>query len=261
MGEEVDTIDESIKSIRLHKKRGCTAIKIIVTGGQMTPGSRIERTSYTREQIKAMTHEAHLLGLPTFAHCLTTDGFVDSVCGNVDCIEHAACFVRNKDNGLLERVYEPEVMEEFKGKPCYFMKGISASHHIFDHCRNDKSKQTQKEAFLLEQEQRQYEIFNKYIELGMIPVVGTDAGVTFSYFDETNLELELFVDMCGMSAKDAIHAGTVGSAECLNIGHLTGKLAKGMAADIIGLRENPLNDIRAFRNVTFVIANGKLVKE
>ena len=112
LGEETDGVTDMVRQTRLRQKRGCDAVKLIVTGGQMTPGSVAERVSMTTEEIRAVVDEAHLLNVPTFAHCLTTEGFARCMDGGVDCIEHIACFIRNRENGLLERVYEPEVMPD-----------------------------------------------------------------------------------------------------------------------------------------------------
>lgn len=259
LGEEVDSSDELIKSVRLHQKRGCGAIKIVVTGGQMTPGSGAERTSYTQEQIRAATEEARHLQLPTFAHCLTTEGFVNAMKGGLDCIEHVACFKRNPENQLLERVYEPEVMEAFRGDRRYFTKAITSLYHLLDPYRSGEKQPTPRERFLLEQERRMGEIFCRLVDLGLTPVLGTDAGVAHTYFDETFFELQILVERCGISNAEAIDIGTVNSAECLGLGSVTGRLDEGYSADIVALRQNPLEDIAAFQKVEQVICRGACV--
>ena len=131
LGEETDGVTDMVRQTRLRQKRGCDAVKLIVTGGQIT-GSVAERVSMTTEEIRAVVDEAHLLNVPTFAHCLTTEGFARCMDGGVDCIEHIACFIRNRENGLLERVYEPEVMARYAGQKRYFMMGLSAGYHNLD---------------------------------------------------------------------------------------------------------------------------------
>lgn len=259
LGEEADSYDELIKAVRQRHKQGCGAIKIIVSGGQMTPGSLPEIESYSVELIKAMTEEAKVFGMPTFSHCLTTQGFLNSMYGGIECIEHGACFVRNKENGLLERIYEPEAMEQFRGRTTYFTNAISNNYHAFDHCRDHPSLRTPKEAFLLKQEQRECEIFQKYLDLGLRPVVGTDAGCSLTYFDETWLECEIFVTRCGMTPADAIAAATTTAADCLGLGDTIGRLKPGYAADMISLPNDPLNSISALRKVSHVIHNGKSI--
>ena len=260
LGEESDSMDDLVQGVRLRQKRGCGAIKLVVTGGQMTPGSGAERTSYTVDQIQAIQKEASHLGLPTFAHCLTTQGFVNAVKGDMDCIEHVACFKRNKQNQLLERIYEPEVMEKFRGDHRFFMKGITCFYHNLDPYRSGEKEPTWRETFFLEQEQRMVNIFKNVVDLGLTPVLGTDAGTSHTYFEETSFELEIFVERCGISNAQAIDIGTVNSAACLGLEEVTGQLAEGYSADIIAMRKNPLEDIRAFRKVEQVIYKGSLVE-
>lgn len=260
MQGEADSLDEVVKAVREHHKRGCTDIKIMVSGGQMTPGSVPERESYHVDAIRAITEEASVFGMPTFAHCLTTKGFVNAMHGGVQCIEHCACFVRNQKNGLLERVYEPDIMMEFKGKNPYFMNAISNNYHALDHCRNHTAQQTPREAFLLEQEERECEIFKNYIKLGMIPVIGTDAGCGLTYFDETWLECEILAQRCGFSSSDIITAATINGARCLEMEDTIGQLAPGYSADMIALSEDPLQDITALHKVVHVFCKGQQVR-
>lgn len=260
LGCEADSIDELVKAVRHHKKIGCTDLKLVVTGGQMTPGSGPDRASYTTEEIRAVTQEADHLGMPTFAHCLTTEGFVNCMRGGIVSIEHGACFVRNQDNGLLERVYDPEAMEEFRGSGRFFANAIAAGYHSMDHCRFRPELQNAREAFLLKQEQRECEIFSEYVQLGLVPVLGTDAGVANTYFDETWLELEIMVERCGLSNAEAIATGTTYAAACMHLEQETGKLEQGLSADLLVLDTDPLRDIHAFRQVKQVMLQGNWIE-
>lgn len=42
--------------------------------------------------------------------------------------------------------------------------------------------------------------------------------------------------------------------------HLTGSIEKGKAADLIVTAENPLEDLRALRNLELVVARGNVIK-
>lgn len=258
MGEETDSIEDMVRQVRIRQKRGCDAVKLIVTGGQMTPGSMPERVSLKTKEIMAMVEEARLLNLPTFAHCLTTEGFVRCMDGGVDSIEHVACFVRNRSNQLLERVYETERMEGYRNQSRYMMMGLSAGYHNLDRFRSGEQICGYKEAFWLEQEERMFEIFKKCIDLGLTPVCGTDAGTSGTFFDESWLEIALMVERGGLTAAQAIEAGTRSAAACLNLQGITGSLKEGMSADIIALKENPLENIRALGNVQHVICCGEV---
>jgi imidazolonepropionase-like amidohydrolase len=257
MGGEADSKDELIKAVREHHKRGCGALKLIVSGGQLTPGTLPERESYDVELIGAAVNEAHHLGMRSFAHCLTSASMVNAMRGGVQSIEHAACFVRNRGNGLLERVYEDSLMAEFRGDGRWFMNGITNNYHNLDSCRENSAEGSEKEKFLLEQEERECGIFRKYVELGLRPVVGTDAGVGLTFFDETWFECAVLVERCGQSPADVIEAATKNGAECLGLGEETGILAPAYSADIIALKEDPLKNIRALKAPAGVICRGE----
>ncbi len=243
LGEETDTIEDMVRQVRIRHKRGCDAVKLIVTGGQMTPGSGADTESLTTEQIAAVTAEARRLGMPTFAHCLTAEGFARCMDGGVDCIEHAACFVRNRENQMLERVYEPGRMQAYAGRGRYLMMGLSAGYHQMDDFRSGRRPCGARETFLLEQEERMFGVFKALLALGMTPVCGTDAGTSGTRFDETWLELELMVSRGGLTPAQAIRTATVNAAAC--VGSQAGSLCVGAPADMVALYENPLENMRA----------------
>jgi imidazolonepropionase-like amidohydrolase len=255
-GGEADTEAELIKAVRERRKWGCESIKLIASGGQLTPGSFPEKESYSADLIALAAGEAHRLGMTTFAHCLTNLSMVNALRGGVRSIEHGACFVRNAGNGLLERVFKPELLEEFRGCGRYFMKGVSNNYHALDRARENPVDASPRERFLLEQEDRECRIFHNYTELGLIPVIGTDAGCGKTPFDETWLECRILHERCGMSAAAVIKAATIDGAQCLGLEN-TGLLEPGYSADIIGLSEDPLKNMNALQNPAMVMLRGK----
>lgn len=259
LGEETDGAEKMIRAVRLRSKLGCDAVKLIVTGGQMTPGSLPERVSMMTDEIWKMTEEAHALGLPTFAHCLTTEGFIRSMEGGVDCIEHVACFVRCVKNGLLERIWDEERMNRCRETNRFFMMGLSQGYHSLDGYREGKIACTPREEFLLQQEERMFDIFRKCTALGLRPVCGTDAGTGWTNFDETWMELNLMHERGGLSASEAIHVCTAQSAECLNLGGLRGILKPGSFADFVALKNNPLINLSSYAVPACVYFEGKRV--
>jgi imidazolonepropionase-like amidohydrolase len=60
----------------------------------------------------------------------------------------------------------------------------------------------------------------------------------------------------GMSTNDALLAGTRWAAECCRVEDRTGTLETGKLADLISLRGNPLEDIKALEQVNLIMKGG-----
>jgi len=64
----------------------------------------------------------------------------------------------------------------------------------------------------------------------------------------------------GMSAAQALQAGTVIAAELLGLGDRVGALKPGFLADVVAVRGNPLTDLKTTQNVIFVMKEGVVYK-
>jgi len=60
----------------------------------------------------------------------------------------------------------------------------------------------------------------------------------------------------GMPPMEAIKSATVSAADLLGISDMAGSINKGKSADIVAVSGDPLQDIKAMRDVTFVMKEG-----
>jgi imidazolonepropionase-like amidohydrolase len=261
MGCEAESTKELADAVRIHYEKGATSLKIMATGGQITPNCDPVKAAYSVEQIITIVESAHQYNLPTLAHCLTTEGFAICSAGGVDCIEHCACFVRSKESGLLEREFIPEIFElDDKQKPL-LMIGVSTCYNLLNEVRFGRREPTPLEVFKLEQERILFEIVHHLIVLGYPFVIGTDAGVWGTYFNETHLELSLMGERAGMSWQEVVRSATERGAQCLGLGDKVGIIREGYFADLIALDESPQESFNAFEKVSWVMKDGRIVKE
>jgi imidazolonepropionase-like amidohydrolase len=92
--------------------------------------------------------------------------------------------------------------------------------------------------------------------------MGTDVGgnVAHRYGDNAK-ELEIYVD-CGMSAMEAVMAGTLEAAKAISRDELVGSIEPGKLADLIIIDGDPLSDIALTRTgVTAVVQGGVVVRD
>ena len=95
--------------------------------------------------------------------------------------------------------------------------------------------------------------------LGVPMVAATDTGYGPQSVLRLSHELIELVGV-GLSPMEAIRAATTTAAELLGIGDRTGRVAAGFEADLLVLERNPLDDIGAYQDVLFVMANGRIVR-
>ena len=73
-------------------------------------------------------------------------------------------------------------------------------------------------------------------------------------------EFNLMVE-AGMSEMQAIVSATINAAELCGLSDEIGTIEPGKAADIIAVDMNPLIDIKALQNVSFVMRDGVVQKQ
>ena len=89
---------------------------------------------------------------------------------------------------------------------------------------------------------------------GLKLVYGTDA--VAGAHGRNAEDLLCRVRQAGQRPMDVIVSATSRNAEALGIGKETGSFAPGMAADVIAVAGNPLDDVGALERVVFVMKNG-----
>lgn len=75
--------------------RGVDVIKVMATGGVITPGCVPHESQYIFEELAAATEAARALGKPITAHAHGPQGIADAVAAGVDGIEHGSFFTED----------------------------------------------------------------------------------------------------------------------------------------------------------------------
>jgi len=231
-------------AVRRNVKYGVDVIKFCGTGGVFSKGDTPGAQQYTFQEMQALIDEAHMAGRKVAVHAHGAAGIKSAIRAGVDTVEHASLI---DDEGLqLAR-----------------KAGIYLSMDIYnsDYTQAEGPKRGELEEFLRKDREiaeAQRENFRKAVRLGVKLTFGTDAGV---YPHGDNAKQLAYMVRYGMTPMQAIQAATLNGADALGLKDQTGALAAGLAADIIAVKRDPLEDIRALEQVDFVMKAGQVYKQ
>jgi len=233
------------EAVRIQIKYGADLIKLVVTGGIMSAGGDPGMPYISKEEIKAAVDAAHYLGRKVAAHCHGAAGARIAVEAGCDSIEHGTFLIK-----------EPDVVEMMAEKGVFLVPTLAttAAHHLDSKQLPDFYVRKSMEAKEYAQKSLQY-AFNAGVRIA----TGTDAGSPGNKHGNNAIELELLV-RAGMSEIDAILAATKISSECVGLEDRVGTLEVGKLADIIAVKGDPRSDISLFRDVKFVMKEGRIYK-
>lgn len=245
MGRVADGVDDVIKAVREQIHAGCDLIKIMATGGVMTPRVNPEDAHYTFEEISAGIAEGHRFHKTCASHAQGAEGILNAVRGGIDSIEHGI-FMNDK------------CIEEMLERGTYVVPTLAAVKNIVANKDNGVPDYAVEKAVRVSDVHR--ESIQKFYKAGGKIAMGTDAGTPFNLHGHNALELRYMVDI-GISEMDAISISTGNAADLMHNDDL-GRVAEGKAADLLIVDGDPLADISKVaetQNHRMVVKNGQIV--
>jgi imidazolonepropionase-like amidohydrolase len=224
-------------AVRERVKRGVDVIKIMATGGHMTPGTNPLVPQYTVAELAAAVEEAHRLGRKLTAHGHGASGIARAVEARVDGIEHCSFQVENgihADQALIDRIaaYRIAVAPTIGRPPGRPLPPVMEARR---EARN--------------------EVLQRMHRAGCFFVVGTDAGIRDVPHDSAPWAIRAFAEV-GLSNVQALRTGTSNAAIACGIADRKGTLAPGTDADLLVVGGNPLQDLAALHDVRAVYRAG-----
>ena len=231
------------QKVRENGKYGADVIKICVTGGTSSKGTKPGIRQYTYEEIEAIVDESHTLGMQVAAHAHGAEGILFAIKAGVDSVEHASLI---DEEGLDLAKREGTFLSLNAYTPIYMVANGEAMGLLpesLEKARNLKDKRL-----------KNYRIA---IERGARVAFGSDSA-TYPHGDNAK-QFSVYVEL-GMSPMEAIQSATTVAAESLGWVGDTGAVAPGYFADIIAVEGDPLEEIGVLENVTFVMKGGQIYK-
>lgn len=243
------SIEEALQHLEIVKAQKVDLVKLMITGGVLdakekgVPGE----LKMAPEIVKAVCDKAHAMGYKVAAHVESPKGVKVALQNGVDSIEHGA-------------KADEEMIALFKEHNAFLCTTLSPAlpYALFDRSITNASEVEQFNGNV---------VFEGIIDCAKaaiandIPVVlGNDVGCPWITQYDFWRELYYFHKYVGVSNTFALYTATCRGAEMAGIGDITGTLEPGKCADMIVVEENPLEDIRALRNVDMVVSQGKVLR-
>lgn len=244
----VDGIDGVRRAARLVLRAGADQIKIMTSGGVLSPNDEPGATGFSPEEIAAVVYEAHASGKTVMSHAQANQGIKNAVLAGVESIEHGIYL-------------DEEACAEMKRRGTYLVATLIAPMWVLRRAEKDPSAMppyaVRKSKEVIEAHRQS---FRMAVESGVKIAMGTDSGVGPH---GTNAEEIAVMVENGMTPMQAIVATTKTAAECARVGALVGTIVTGKRADIIGVRGDPLANIGLFKDpasIAFVMKDGVVQK-
>jgi imidazolonepropionase-like amidohydrolase len=224
---DADTPDEIIKAVHQNALFGARVIKICVD---------CKPWGYTVDQIKLVVGEAARIGLKVEGHVQTVDGARRAIEAGIWSIAH--------DNGLTDE------MHKLMAQKGIWRAGTETPITLTGHttqARYDRTVAGLKNAY-----------DNK------VPLTfSTDADYYVPGKTRGEVAIEFLVTWraAGIPNADVLRAMTINGYKVSDIERRRGPIKVGLAADLIAVTGNPLENIDALRDVQFVLKDGIVFKQ
>lgn len=245
---EADSPKMAAEHVRQIAETKPDLIKLMITGGVMDSSAEGEPgvLRMPSEIVKAACEEAHRLGYMVAAHVESPEGVRVALENGVDTVEHGARLTEETIRLFKER--GASLICTLSPALPYAEFALSESHALPIAKKNGRIVMD-----------GMIDCAKACLERGIPVGLGNDVGCPFVLHYNFWRELCCYHKYIGASNRDTLHAATLGNAKIVGIDSETGSIEKGKSADLIVVRDNPLDNLSALRNVSMVIMKGKRI--
>jgi imidazolonepropionase-like amidohydrolase len=242
----VDGVDAVRAAARQQLRLGATQVKLMASGGVMSPMDELESVQFTVEEMHAAVQEAGMAGKYALAHCHTSLSINNALAAGVRSIEHGSIL----DEATAKRIVEQQafmvptlLVVEFLAK--------SAEAGGIPHYSQMKLKLV-----------RTAMPVSVELAARVGVLVGSGSDILGARQAGRGGELALKAKVIG--PMEAILCATRTNARLFRMEDRIGRVAAGMEADLIAVAGDPLADIGLLAeagNVRLVVKGGQICKE
>jgi imidazolonepropionase-like amidohydrolase len=234
MGGEADGVEGVRKAVREHVKAGVDWIKVMATGGNMTPRTYPTSAQYTVEELTAVVEEAHRLRRRVAAHAHGVPGIRAAALAGVDTLEHCSFTTP----GGIE--LDTEVSALLAERDVAISPTVSVGFRRWP----DDGRRENRGAVIRDMWSR-----------GCRFIASTDCGIPNVPHDALAGGLEVMAELAQLRPVDVLRMATSDSAKILGLRD-RGTIAVGKRADLLVVEGDPTADLSALEKVRAVFKAG-----
>jgi imidazolonepropionase-like amidohydrolase len=231
--------------VREHMERGVDVIKIMASGGNLTPGTYQHIPQFQPDVLRAAVDEAHRHGLQATAHAHAVGAIADAVAAGADGLEHASFWTEDSVDAPAELIQLIADRLTVVGATVGMvpMPGVEPPPAV-----------RARIPLIVANTRRLH-------EAGGRVVAGTDAGIAPAKPHDVVRYAPAMLREIGMGQAEALRTITSVAAGAIGLGHRKGRVAPGYDADILAVAGDPIADPDALHRIRAVWARGAAVPD
>jgi imidazolonepropionase-like amidohydrolase len=226
-------------------RRGATQIKVMASGGVMSPTDEIEHSQFTIEELAAAVYEAESAGSYVMAHAYAPRAINNALAAGVRSIEHGnlideatAAAIKERDAWLVPTLITYNLLSEQR----------DAAGLTSDNAR--KSRQARERA-------------DESVRIALAAGLSIGSGSDLLGAMQRHKTAELSLKAALMGNMAALVSATRSNAHLFRMEDRIGTVEEGKLADLIAVQGNPVDEIGVLEssdNVVLVIKEGAVMK-
>ena len=246
VGVIADGPDEVRKAAREQLRHDVDQIKVMASGGAMSPSDELDTTQYTVDEMRAAVEEARAVGKYVLAHAYSGSAIRAALQAGVRCIEHG---------NLLDEAGAREIRKA----GAYLVPTMVTYEAIWREGKTHGVSEHQLQKINAARELSVEGLTQAY-RAGC--KIGSGSDLLGDMQAQRTVELELKAQV--MKPMEVLLSATRVNAEIFRMEDRIGSVEPGKYADLLVVKGNPLQDLRVFQNqdnLHLIMKGGRAYKQ